>query len=217
MTRTRARVEWATLLPGIAVPLIYYGIQAAAAPAFPGFSFVGTTASELGSDLSLRANWFNVGIMVQGVATLVAAVGFLMALLRLRVHPALAVPTAAAVAMSGVQTLWAGFFPMPDPRHGGHPAFIIGMLLLPLLLTACIWSISRSGALRAYFLLTLLLLAVMFPVMAGLTGIDTQAYRGLVQRIFTLTIFPPIGVAAAVLARRTWPGNEPGGRSRAGL
>ena len=57
---------------------------------------------------------------------------------------------------------------------------------------------------RAYFAATLVLLAVMVPVMSGVSGLDTHAYRGLVQRVFTLAVFPPIGVAAFVLARRVW-------------
>ena len=55
---------------------------------------------------------------------------------------------------------------------------------------------------RAYFLANLALLAAMVPVMMRLTGIDTVAFRGLVQRVFTLAIMPPIGVASYLLAQR---------------
>jgi hypothetical protein len=34
-------------------------------------------------------------------------------------------------------------------------------------------------------------------------GLDTHDYRGLLQRVFALTVFVPIGVGAYVLARRT--------------
>ena len=123
---------------------------------------------------------------------------------RLRVHPLVAWPTALALAMNGVQTMWAGFFPLPDPRHGGHPAFIAGMLLLPPLLAASMWKVSASRGLRAYFIASVALLVCMVPIMSGASGLDTQTYRGLSQRIFTLAIFPPIGVAAFVLSRRIW-------------
>jgi len=75
------------LWPGVLVPFAYYGIQAAAAPYFPGFSFVGTTASELGSDLSRRPAVFNAGIMAMGAATLVAAAGFFFGLRRIGADP----------------------------------------------------------------------------------------------------------------------------------
>jgi len=192
----------AALRLGFAVPFLYYGIQAAAAPSFPDFSLVGTTASELGSDRSERPAVFNAGIIVLGAVTLVAAVGFLLALRRLGAHPLLAWATGVAVALNGLQTLWAGIFPLPDPRHGGHPAFVVGMLLLPALLAVATWRRTRSRVVRAYFAATLVLLAVMVPVMSGVSGLDMHAYRGLVQRVFTLAVFPPVGVAACVLARR---------------
>jgi hypothetical protein len=53
---------------------------------------------------------------------------------------------------------------------------------------------------------TLLLLAAAVPIMSGLSGLNTHEYRGLIQRIFTLAIFPPIGVAAWTFAR--WLGTQ---------
>lgn len=199
----------AALALGTAVPFVYYGIQAAAAPHFPDFSFVRTTASELGSDLSRHPAVFNVGIMAMGAATLVAALGFLFAFRRLGVGPVRSLPASAAVALNGVQTMWAGYHPLPDPRHGGHPVFVVGMVLLPVLLAAALWGRRVSPLLKAYLLATLLLLAVIFPIMSGISGIDTHAHRGLQQRAFALTVFPPIGVAAFVLSRRVRAGGGP--------
>lgn len=190
------RLTLRALLPGVAVPFLYYGIQAAAAPAFPGFSVVSTTASELGSDLSRHPAIFNAGIMVLGVCALVASIGFVRAFRRVGTPPWLAWPAAFAVAMNGVQTLWAGYYPLPDPRHGGHPAFVVAMLALPVLLAAAMW---RQGPVRVYLLTNLALLGLMVPLMTGMSGLDTRLYRGLLQRAFTLTIFPPIGVCAFVL------------------
>jgi len=182
------------------IPFIYYGIQIAAASYDPGYSFVRQAASELGSDRAARPAIFNAGIMAQGVVTLLTAAAFLRAMPRVGVRPLLALLVSAALAVNGVQTLWAGFFPMPDPRHGGHPTFIVAMILLPVLLTLALW--KESGRpLKAYFVATLLLLLAMVPVMSGAAGIDTTNVRGLVQRIYTLTVFPPIAVAAGVLAR----------------
>ena len=200
--RVRDGLTWVALGFGLAVPFLYYGLQAAAAPFFPSFSVVRTTASELGSDLSQHPSVFNSGIIGLGVVTIVTAVGFLVAFRRLGTYPLLSYLTATAVALNGVQTIWAGVFPLPDPRHGGHPAFVLGMLLLPLLLTLAIWNKSRSRLLKCYFLVTLFLLLGMVPIMSGASGLDTSACRGLVQRVFTLAIFPPISVAAAVLVRR---------------
>jgi len=185
----------------VAIPFLYYGTQAVAAPFFPGFSFVGTTASEMGSTLSRHPAIFNVGIAVQGAVSLVAALGFLLGLRRLGADRALAWPTALAIAMNGVQLVWAAYFPLPDPRHGGHTVFIAFATALPVLLAASMWRFVDGHA-RAYFIANLALLAAMVPVTTGMTGLDTHAYRGLVQRVFTLTTFPPIAVASFLLHRR---------------
>jgi hypothetical protein len=97
--------------------------------------------------------------------------------------------------------LWAGYFPIPDPRHAGHPAFILAMIILPIVLAAALW---RGGglALRRYFAATLLLLVAMIPVMSGLVPVDRSKYAGVLQRVYTLTVFPPVAVAACSLARR---------------
>lgn len=198
--RTRDRLALAALAAGVTVPFVYYGLQVLCAWFDPGYSFVRQAASELGSDRAARPGLFNAGIMLEGVLTLVAAAGFLGATLRLGVRPILAFLASAAVAANGVQTLWAGYFPMPDPRHGGHPAFVVAMILLPVLLTAALWK-GAAPALKGYFVATLLLLLAVFPFMSGVAG-DISNVRGLFQRVFTLTIFPPIAVAAGALIGR---------------
>ena len=61
---------------------------------------------------------------------------------------------------------------------------------------------AGPSGLRAYFVANLVLLAVMFPIMSGFTGLDTHTYRGLFQRMFALTVFLPVGVTSVVLGRR---------------
>jgi hypothetical membrane protein len=200
--RRRDGITLGLLGLGVAAPLLYYGVQVVAAPFFPGFSFLGTTASELGSDLSTRPSIFNAGTILLGISALVAAFGFLRALLYLGAHPILAWLTSIDVAATGLSSLWAGIFPLPDPRHGGHPAFLIAMLLLPVIMATTLWTLGASRPLKSYFAATIGLLLVMFPVMSGMTGLDTHTYRGVFQRIFALTVFPPIGVGAYVLAPR---------------
>src|SRR5262249_3654678 len=110
----RDRITRYALYTAIAVPFFYYGSQAAAAPFFPGFSFLGTTASELGTDLSRHPAIFNYGTILQGIACLIASLGFLLALGRLGVHPLLAWPTSLAVAIGGCASLLAASIPFAD-------------------------------------------------------------------------------------------------------
>ena len=140
--------------------------------------------------------------MLAGVAGLVASVGFLRAFRQLGANPILAWLVSIAVAATGLASVWAGVFPLPDPRHSGHPSLLIAMILVPLVLPATLWTLGMSRPLAAYFAATIGLLVVIFPIMSGMTGLDTHSYRGLFQRIFALTVFPPIAVGAYVLARR---------------
>jgi hypothetical membrane protein len=192
----------ASLGCGMAAPILYYGAQAAAAPSFPGFSFVGTTASELGSDLSSHPAIFNAGAMLTGLAAVAASPGLLIALRRLGSHPILAWSPPIAVAITGLSSFRAGMFPLPDPRHGGHPSLLVAMLLVPIVLGAALWKRDGSRALKVYLIATIVLLLAMVPIMSGMTGLDTHSFRGLFQRIFALTVFPPIAVGACVLAFR---------------
>ena len=195
------RITLRALYAGVAIPFFYYGTQALAAPFFPNFSILGTTASELGSDLSGRPEIFNYLTMLQSVAWMIASVGFFRALERSGVHPVLAWPISLALIVGGIGTFRAGCYPLPDPRHGGHPSFLIAMMSLPILLTIALWK-GGHPALKAYFVANLVLLAIMFPILSGYTGLDTHTYRGIYQRIFGLTVFLPVGIGSVVLGRR---------------
>jgi hypothetical membrane protein len=195
-------ITQASLGFGIAVPLLYYGVQLVAAPFFPDFSVLGTTASELGSDRSAHPWILNAGAILTGVAALVGSIGLLRALRRLGAHPIVALVSLLVVAGTGLSSLWAGIFPLPDPRHGGHPSLLIAMLAVPFVLGFALWRLGVSKAIKAYLFATIVLLIVMLPIMMRMIDIDMHTYAGLLQRIFALTVFVPIGVAAFELARR---------------
>src|SRR5215469_6143537 len=95
----------AALRFGIAVPLLYYGIQLVAAPFFPDFSVLGTTASELGSDRSARPWILNSGAILTGIAAVVGSIGLLRALRRLGAHPIVGWLTLVVVAGTGLSSL----------------------------------------------------------------------------------------------------------------
>ena len=200
-TRTQDAAALAALGCGALIPVIYYGVQILCASYNPGYSFVRQVASELGSARSARHTLFNLGFAVQGVLTLIASYGFARATLRLGVNPTLSLLLVLALATNGVQMIWAAYFPLPHPRHAGQPPFLIASTLLPILLTATVWRGSGPN-LKAYFIATLMLLVVTIVILPNQVAINTASIRGLIQRIHTLTTFPPIAVAALALAHR---------------
>lgn len=187
---------------GMTVPFLYYGTQIVSAPYVSDYSFVRQAASLLGSNLSSRPWIFNAGVIATGLATLFAAPGFLMAFQRIGANRILTPITCLALSAHAISSLWAGYFPLPDPRHTGHPALLIAMISLPFLFTATLWKEKDAWALKAYLVATIVLLVVMIPIMSGATGLDTRSFSGLLQRIFAFTVFPPIAVCAFFLARR---------------
>jgi hypothetical membrane protein len=189
----------AALVLGIAVPVLYFGVQPLAAPFFPGYSYIQHVASLLGSPESTQPLVFNSGAMLMGIAAIVSAPGFFTALRRLGVHLALAGVIALAVASCGLGGLWAGFYPLPDPRHSFPIS--LGMLFLPLLFLIALW--RRAGwGLRGYLAINLALFLALVAIKSGLWRLDTTTWEGLFQRLFALSAFVPIGVTAAWLLRK---------------
>ena len=200
---------------GMAVPFLYFGIQIAAAPFYPEYSFLRQDASTLGSDGSHFPLIFNVGSILTGIVTVIAASGFVRAFLSLQVNPVWAWLTSIAVFLNGLGSLWAGFIPLPDPRHGANP-FALGVFLFPALLAATLWKRSDAQPLKTYLIVTNILFLILIPIMSGLVqrfsmmaGLDLSGYQnflnnyqGLLQRIAALLFFPPIAVGALFLAKR---------------
>jgi hypothetical membrane protein len=182
---------------GIAVPFLYFGIQLLAAPFFAGYDFVQMAASLLGSERSSLPVVFNIGAMVTGFAGLFAAIGLILAFRATRTHPALAWLTAIAVFLCGLSSLWAGIFPMPDPRHAANP-FAIGLFVMPFVTLATFWNQSQ---IRMYLMACVLLFVGLIPFMSGLIAVDRQALEGLLQRLLAFAAFAPIGLAAYRLLR----------------
>jgi hypothetical protein len=193
---------------GVALPFVYFGIQLAAAPFYPGYSFLTRDASTLGSDGSTAPWIFNGGALLVGILELVTAAAFLRALPRARIGMVLACATALALASAAIGSLNAFLHPLPDPRHTEGVLSLLGsgLVMLPLLLTAVLW---RLGA-RGYAMFNILLCLVLIPILTGLVQrigmrahLDLAGYQmllngthGLLQRVAALLIFGSIGVVA---------------------
>jgi hypothetical membrane protein len=182
---------------GVAVPFLYFGIQLIAAPFFVGYDFLKLEASLLGSDRSSLPVVFNIGAILTGFAGLVAAIGLILAFRKTKSHPALAWLTTIAVFFVGCSSLWAGIFPMPDPRHAENP-FAIGLFVMPFITLATFWN---QPQIKTYLLACVLLFLGLIPFMSGLIAIDRQALEGLLQRLLALAAFAPIGLTAYQLLK----------------
>jgi hypothetical protein len=136
---------------GVAVPFLYFGVQIAAAPFFPGYSFLARDASTLGSNGSTLPALFNIGCLVVGMATFMAAWGFFRSFRLLGVRTGIAWLTTVALVASGLADINAFLFPLPDPRHTDSVLALAGAgaVLLPFLLPLALWKLLDRGPVAA--------------------------------------------------------------------
>jgi hypothetical protein len=205
----------------VAIPVIYFGMQLAAAPFYPGYSFFSHDASSLGSSASTAPWIFNVGALVLGLIEFVVAVGFAAVAPYAGVGRGLAVLTALALASAGLGSVNAFLHPLPDPRHTGGLLALLGSgyALLPVLASAVFW---RLGA-RRLAIGNLVAFLALIPIMTGLTQrvcmwgrFNCAGYEfflnhghGLIQRIAAAVIFVPVAIIGYRLRRLAPAGTRP--------
>jgi hypothetical protein len=203
---------------GIAVPFVYFGIQIAAAPFYPGYSFLARDASTLGSNGSTLPAVFNVGCLLVGILTFIASWGFFRSFQILKTRTALAWLVALALVANGLADINAFLFPLPDPRHTESVLALAGSMtvLLPFLLPLALWKLVRRGPIAAYFVADIIAILALIPVISGLiqrfaimARVDMPLYQaflnncqGLLQRVAALLVFGPVAVSAWYLYRR---------------
>jgi Protein of unknown function (DUF998) len=197
-----------SLLAGAAVPILYFGAQALAAPFFPDFSILAHTASLLGSNLSSHPAILNGGAALTGAAALAAAYGLFCALRDQGAWFALAVLVAACSVSMGLASLWAASHPMPDPQH--NPGVLgAGMFAAPFLALFASLPLPRAARLKRYLVVNVLAFFVVASLYAGLIPIDLRLYGGAVQRLGALVMFVPIAVLCAWLLRSARRSTQP--------
>ena len=194
------------LFLGMLVPLIYLGAVLGAAWFYPGYSHVTQYVSELGAKASPHREIFNYGLQAGGVAAILGAFGFFLALHKLSRGFVFATLTTVAIGLWGISMVMGGLYPMPDPRHG---AYGLGMALnaAPLLLLLALMRDSKLAWLKALSMLVFLVSGGLLAIMMGygpMTHIPQLAVHksdvGLWQRAYALSIIPWIGLAALGLS-----------------
>ena len=212
MRDRETRTTSVLLALGVTVPILYFGMQLAAAPFCADYSFMRRDASTLGSAECSRPWIFNGGSFLLGVIMIAASAGFWQALVRLGVRQWLAAATAITIATGGLGSINAALFPLPDPRHTGGVVALVasGLFLAPLALTAAVWRLADLRSLRAYLIANLALMAALVPILSGLiqrlamhANVQLPRYQeflntsqGLLQRVAAAAVFLPIGVSA---------------------
>jgi len=188
----------ASLTSAACMPILYFGTQIVAAPFYPGYSFTQQVASMLGTTNSRHPWIFNGGAMLVGIAAIGGSFGISEAF-RPGTRGWLSSLLGFSIAWTGMVSIKAGIFPLPDPRHGTRG--LIFILLPPVLMWIGIGKQGQFPRLRAYLLLSILLLV---PAVLALKQQITipGLGSGTVQRLFALAALVPIGVVGFFFLRR---------------
>lgn len=185
------------LIAATAVPVLYFGAQLLAAPFYSGYSFSRNWASMLGSPFSTHPWIFNVGAMLTGVAAILGAVGLYRAF-RAKANTVVAWLVGLAVFATGIMSVKAGIFPLPDPRHASWGFLVMFTIVTPLLLLIGVWKMRRLNLLRVYLMASVGLVLLLFPFMSGTISV-TWPQGGTFQRLFAIATFVPVGVVGYAL------------------
>lgn len=168
-----------------ATPAFYVATQIAAAPFYPGFNS-SLSVSMLGTRFSRQPWIFNTGEVLTGLAALAGAFGLYRSF-RARTHLLAGLVVAFAVASSGIMTVKAGLFPLPDPRHNSWSLLFVGTILIPFVMLIGLLQERRSRGLRIYLALSITFLLLLIPWIPRLG-------RGTVQRLIAAGTLLPVGV-----------------------
>lgn len=188
------------LWAGVLVAIVYFGVQPVAAQFYPGYDFVTQVASELGSSRSQQPWILNTGAILSGVLALIAAMAFPSVLRRWNTFAPIRWATTVAMISLGAAGIWAGSFPLPDPRH--NPGLLgAGAFLLPILFAIAIWRRAGVGPLKVYLLVNAALFLMLIPVMSGWSGIDISGVRGAMQRIAAAVLYLPVSIVSGAALR----------------
>ena len=188
------------LVAAVFVPIFYFGAQLAALPFFPEYSIARDGASTLGTAGSRHPWIFNVGAILTGAAALFGAVGLAVAFRR-TTNIVLALLIGVSVAATGVMSIKAGLFPMPDPRHATWGFLTWLTVATPLLFLLALWHQRESTAVRIYLAASMLLILVLLPFLMG--SIATVLLPpGTLQRLLAFASFMPVGVVGRHLAKQ---------------
>ena len=179
------------------VPFVYFGAQFLAAPYFPNYSVLTTSASDLGSDLSSQPSILNTGALLTGILSFLGSAGLAISLPKLGASRVAAFLFALSLASAGLAALWAGLHPLPDPQHNPG-ALGIGMFVAPFSAVWTAWRIKDSGTLRYLLVSNAVAFIVLGALMSGAVNVDLAAFGGLIQKLLAASSFAPSSVLAGI-------------------
>lgn len=197
------------LAVGIGAPILALASVLVAVSAYADFNHARQYLSELGGATAAFPALFNIGILIAGVMTGVAGIGFGLAVVILTRARVSAAVVSLLFALAGTGLFLSSLYPWPDPRHMAINLGL-GIQLAPIVLLLALRQAPGLPGLRRFLagvfvimaLLTLLTKHLLFP------GTVTDSNVGYWERAFAVVLVGWVGVAAHLLRARLATGAE---------
>lgn len=187
------------LFAAVLVPLCYFGSLLLAGLLYPGYSHVTQLPSDLGAVGAAHPLIFNTGLILTGLALLLATPGIAHAAIVLGATRLWATSLVLALGPAGIYFVLVGVITLPDPRHNALFPLLLPLQLGPFLLALALRHRREAAGFLQYLVATGGLLLLLLLVALGVGGLVTQRNQGLFIRVYAVVAFSWIGVAGAVL------------------
>ncbi|MFC1839658.1 DUF998 domain-containing protein [Thermodesulfobacteriota bacterium] len=180
--------EQRLLVLGIAITVIYFLTLIILAALYPDYSHMRNYVSDLGRIEAPHHKFFNSVVIFLGLLYLLTGLGYYYSVKRITEKNVLAVFIGSFVAVLGIAYFFGGFYPLPDPRHGGYS---IGLLhfFTPLLLVWAFWKLPDTRLFRFYQLMCFILIVTFILIQAGVFGLIDETNLGLFQRLGAISLY----------------------------
>ena len=193
------KVERALLACGMAAPVVYYANLIAFGLLNPVHDPMVLPPSFLGTAGMHYAGLFNLGLILTGIALVLASAGLFFGL-RHRAR-GWAIAASLTCGIFGIAMCMAGFFPLPNPLHLAFGLEAAG-ILTPLFGAFALGAEPQTRILRAIILIGFALCVAAAAILLGAGGILNKTNAGLWSRAASV-VFPTIGILCwATIKRR---------------
>lgn len=190
------------LVVGVIAPALALASVLLAVALYPDFNHARQYLSELGGETAPYPGVFNLGVLIAGVLTGVAGLGFGLAIRLLTGSIVSAVLVSLLFVVAAIGLVMSSLYPWPDPRHLAINLGL-GIQLAPVFLLFALRDAPDMPHLKRF-------LIGVFVVMAALTimtkhlvfpGTVNDFNVGYWERAFAIALVGWVGVAAWLLYR----------------
>lgn len=195
---------------GVAAPVVALVAVLIAAACYADFDHARQYLSELGGATAAYPLIFNVGVLIAGVMTGFAGVGFGLAVVILTRSVVSAILIGVLFVLAGIGLVLSSLYAWPDPRHLAINLGL-GIQLAPAFLLLALRNAAGFLRLKQFLLAAFVAMAVLTVVTKHLIfpGTVNDFNVGYWERAFAIVLVGWVGVAAWLLRRALAPDIAP--------